>query len=558
MPNFMFLLTILGIAAVVLIVLGFILTSLYKRATKEKAFVRTGMGGQKVVINGGALIIPTFHETQEINMSTQKLEIHRNGADALLTKDKMRMDVAAAFYTRVKPDEVAIATAAQTLGKVTMDPTALKALVEDKFVDALRSVAASMDMADLNTKRAEFSAAVQAAIEHDLVKNGLELENVSITKLDQTDIKFLNENNVFDAEGLAAISAITQAKRRQRNDIEQSTRIEIEQRNFEANQKSLSIKQQDQFATLDQEREVETRRAEQESQLVKQRADRQREADIATIEAEQATTLARTTAEQKQKEAGILAAQNIRVAEQLAAIAVNEKSEAESKAKASADLARAEAVKAAQEVTTAEQIASAERTKRVAIIAAQQEAERKAAGITITAKAEFDAAELQSKAVMIRAEAQQKENEVRAAGERAMAEAANSLSADQVALRIRLAAIEAAPKILAEIAKPMASVQGARIVSINGVGANGAVASQGAGGGNVPNQLTSALLDYRLQGPMVDELGKLVGVDLSKGLNGAVDPKAFGLGDEREVETVGATEIDPDIDAMKKLSGIKD
>src|SRR5690606_16175254 len=115
--------------------------------------------------------------------------VHRSGSDAMLTKDKMRVDVEASFYTKVKPDEVSIATAAQTLGKNTMDPAALKTLIENKFVDALRSVAAAMDMADLNAKRVEFSAAVQTAIELDLVKNGLELENVSITRLDQTDLK---------------------------------------------------------------------------------------------------------------------------------------------------------------------------------------------------------------------------------------------------------------------------------------------------------------------------------------------------------------------------------
>ena len=33
----------------------------YRRSTKEMAFVRSGLGGQKVVINGGALVIPIIH-----------------------------------------------------------------------------------------------------------------------------------------------------------------------------------------------------------------------------------------------------------------------------------------------------------------------------------------------------------------------------------------------------------------------------------------------------------------------------------------------------------------
>jgi hypothetical protein len=41
----------------------------------------------------------------------------------------MRVDVQAEFYGRVKPDATAISTAAQTLGRRTMEPAALKELV---------------------------------------------------------------------------------------------------------------------------------------------------------------------------------------------------------------------------------------------------------------------------------------------------------------------------------------------------------------------------------------------------------------------------------------------
>jgi uncharacterized membrane protein YqiK len=49
-----------GIVLVALITLGLIITRLYKRATKEIGFVRTGFGGEKVVINGGALVLPVL------------------------------------------------------------------------------------------------------------------------------------------------------------------------------------------------------------------------------------------------------------------------------------------------------------------------------------------------------------------------------------------------------------------------------------------------------------------------------------------------------------------
>ena len=39
-----------------LIVITFLL-KMYRRASKEIAFVRTGVGGEKVVMNGGALVL---------------------------------------------------------------------------------------------------------------------------------------------------------------------------------------------------------------------------------------------------------------------------------------------------------------------------------------------------------------------------------------------------------------------------------------------------------------------------------------------------------------------
>src|SRR5690606_27073109 len=116
-------------------------------------------------------------------------------SESLITRDRMRVDVVAAFFVRVQQTSDAVSIAAQTLGQRTLDPDALKALVEDKFVDSLRATAATMSMQELQDKRRDFVQAVQNAVAEDLEKNGLELESVSLTSLDQTDKKFFNPDN---------------------------------------------------------------------------------------------------------------------------------------------------------------------------------------------------------------------------------------------------------------------------------------------------------------------------------------------------------------------------
>ena len=125
------------IAVCILFIIGIIFARLYRRASAEQAFVRTGLGGQKVVMSGGAIVMPIFHEIIPINMNTLKLEVSRSTIDSLITKDRMRVDVVVAFFVRVKPSVEGIATAAQTLGQRTLSPEDLRMLVEDKFVDAL-------------------------------------------------------------------------------------------------------------------------------------------------------------------------------------------------------------------------------------------------------------------------------------------------------------------------------------------------------------------------------------------------------------------------------------
>src|SRR6185437_14920076 len=167
------------VLAIVIAIIVYLMNWLYRRSSKEVAFVRTGLGGQKVVMNGGAFVLPIVHEVVPVNMNTLRLEVSRGRDKALITKDRMRVDVVSEFYVRVQAGVEAIASAAQTLGQRTLEPETLKELVEGKFVDALRTVAAEMTMEELHEKRGEYVKRVKGVAAADLLQNGLELEAVS-------------------------------------------------------------------------------------------------------------------------------------------------------------------------------------------------------------------------------------------------------------------------------------------------------------------------------------------------------------------------------------------
>src|SRR5258705_5406987 len=111
-----------AIGVTVIIVIGLMFAKLYRRSTRDEAYVRTGLGGQKVVLDGGSLVLPIFHSTAAVNLKTLRLEVARGGPDSLITHDRLRVDIGAVFYLRVQTEPSSIALAAQTLGIRTNDP----------------------------------------------------------------------------------------------------------------------------------------------------------------------------------------------------------------------------------------------------------------------------------------------------------------------------------------------------------------------------------------------------------------------------------------------------
>lgn len=547
---------LVGLALAALTIIGIIFARLYKRSTKETSFVRTGLGGQKVIMDGGAIVLPVFHELVHVNMNTLKLEVVRRAKESLITRDRMRVDVTAAFFVRVRQTAEAVSTAAQTLGARTMSPEELKSLVEDKFVDSLRATAATMTIQELQDKRREFVQAVQNAVAEDLEKNGLELESVSLTSLDQTDKQYFNPDNAFDAEGLTRLTEQTEARRKQRNDVEQDTEVQVRSKNLEATRQKLTIEKDQEFATLTQQREIETAKAEQVAQIATQQSERTREAEAAKIEANRQVSQKKIEAEREIKAAEIdknLAIQTreielerktemqraeqrkqVEMARQEMQIAISNKSREQSEADASANMARAEAVKAEETVNTARQVAVAERDKAIQLIEASKDAEQNAIAVKVAAAAEKEAALDRAEAITIEAQARQAAAMAEAEGKRAINEALNTLSAAQIDLQVRSLLLQQLPQILEQAVRPMEKIESIRIFQVQGLGGAGGpgqTTPAGSSQATFPEQVMNSALQYQIAKPIVDAVMKDAGL-ANDGITGVAQALSHMLGSE--------------------------
>jgi len=528
-----FLLGLLVVAIVVAIGV-WLMHWLYLRSSKERAFVRTGLGGQKVVLDGGAFVLPIVHDVMPVNMNTLRLEVSRGRDKALITKDRMRVDVIAEFYVRVAAQPDAVAAAAQTLGLRTLEPQRLEELVEGKFVDALRTAAAEMTMEELHEKRGAYVRRVRESVAGDLTKNGLELEAASLTQLDQTGMEFFNPSNAFDAEGLTRLTEQIEHRKKQRNDVEQDTLVAIRNKNLEAEKLSLDIDRESEYARLTQQREVEVARARQKAELVTERAQREQDAESAQIAARRTIDAARIRSEQSieqeriQKERTLQSAeierrQALELAEQQRAIAVAQESKAQSEAQAAADVARAAAVAAEEKVFTAREVETAERRKQIELIGAAQAAEREALRLTSAAEAEKHAsadrgaairaqAEADADAEKIKALALRVRAEIEAEALRMMNEAHNVLTPDARASALRLRLVEKAEGIIREAVRPMERIEGIKILHVDGL-TGGGHANGDASGGGFADGIVNSALRFRAQAPIVDQLLREIGLD---------------------------------------------
>jgi flotillin len=420
------------------------ITSMYVKATMNQAFVRTGGGGPKVVIDGGAIVVPAIHRIAWVSLETIRLQIEKTGDKSFITGDSLHVDVVAQFFIRVNRTPEAIKDAATSLGGRSGQDESIMRLVGDKLVSGLRTVAGRSNLDHLHKQVDEYSAEVKKIVEEDLAHNGLFLESVTVTYLNQTPLENLNpESNVFDALGAQKIAEVTN-----------KSRVAISQARATADQqvKAQEVERDQKVFELDVTQK--NARAESERKAAEYAAEQSRLSKVAQVTADQVVAVA----EVDQKKAVEVAAAQQQQAVQAAQIE-KDKSIEIAQRKKQADIANAETQrtaaetariqaetereKANQAMLTVQKESEAERQKRIAVIQKQAAAEQTKiernmqadvdAYATIkSAEAEKKATEDQATARLRRADADQQAKALQAEGDQALAMIPVNVAAEQV------------------------------------------------------------------------------------------------------------------------------
>lgn len=517
------------VAIAVVAVAVVFLNRFYRKSTRDVALIRTGFGGQRIVLSGGCLALPFLHRVEEINMRTIRVEVRRTSEKSLITVDRIRVDVELEFYVRVQPTVEGVATAAQALGARALSPDGIRNLLEGRFVDALQAVAAEQTMDSLHEQRAEFVRHVAEQLRANLSHNGVLLDSVSLTRLDQAPFAALDENNAFNAVGMRKLAEIISANRKKRTEIEAEAEIAVRQTQLDATKRRLSLAQQEEQAQIEQRLQIEKTRAASESEAAKAREDALIASENARVVRERETRLVELARQRDIRRVEIESQLNSEVRKIESAIQLADKHVEEAQAQARAERARAEIILAQEHVQTERERAVVERSREIALKREQE------AGEVASTRSESEAAVLirraqaEAQALRTRAEAERLRMLAESEGSRALIDAENSRSDSLMKLQLERYRLDKMPEIVAQMMKPVEKIDSIRIHQVSGLaGAPGGGGAAGDAARPPVNQVMDSILGMALQLPALKSIGDSIGVDFSSAIPSVAPAQAAG------------------------------
>ncbi len=506
---------VLLVIAAILIIL--FLSRYYRKATREISVVRTGQGGQKVVLDGGCLALPFLHKVAEVNMRTSKLDIERTGPKSIITKDRLRVDVAAEFYVRVQANIEGVATAAQALAGKSFRAVDLEEILEGKLVDAMLSVAARYTMDELQDNRAAYAKEVSDMLGDNLAQNGLMLESMSLTRIDQTPFHALDENNAFNALGMRRLAEIIAVNKKERAVIEADADVSVRQSQLDATKRKLTISREEEEAMITQQREIEIARSRSAAETAEEQSVSEKRREAARIERERevrSSEIARDTELRRQTLESEL---NSALKKSENTVTMAQKRGEEAKAEAEAIAAKGNEAEAEERVRTIRETAAAERDKALALIRAAEQAEVDDTRVKSEADTITSMAEAHAKAMIDGANADRDRLLSEAKGRAAIITAENTQSPELIAMKLDEQRMRTLPQLVEKMMKPTEKIESIRINQMNGF--NGASGGEG-GDKSTINQVVDSVLNMALQLPAVQKLGEEVGMNIGDGVRG--------------------------------------
>lgn len=410
----------------------------------DRAIVKSGLGGLDVTTAGGRFIVPLFHRFDFMDLTLKSFEISRQGSEGLICRDNIRADIKVAFFIRVDNMQEEMKEVAQSIGaRRCSEIETLRELFDAKFSEALKTVGKQFDFVDLYDQRDKFKEEILKVIGTDL--NGYRLDDAAIDYLEQTPLEMLSPSNILDAEGIKKITELTASEKVKENQFTRDKEKTLKKQDVEAEETILSLERQRVEAVEKQQREISeisareraaAKKVEEEQRLESERARISTEEELGVAEENKARQV--LVAQRNKEKTDAVEVERVHRDRELemternrvVGVADVEKDKAIEIEKRNIQevirerVAVERAVVEEQErIKDTEEIAAADRLKKVQVTAAEMRADEELIRQTKLAQAEKDASVLFAEKVRIEAEAKRDAAEKETAATKMLAEA---------------------------------------------------------------------------------------------------------------------------------------
>lgn len=508
--------TVSIVIAIILVVVGILfLNRFFIKSTRESALVRTGAGGQKVVIDGGCFALPILHSVQKVTMRTASFEVSLTGMQSVITADKIRVDVETEFQVRVDPSKDGVAAAAQALGNKSNRTEEFQELIGGKLVNAIRSVAAMKTLEDLHMERGRFSRDIADVVNESLSNSGLLLEAVSLQRLDQAPFSSLDENNIFNAIGMRRLSEVISESRKERVRIESEADLAIRQSRLEESQRQLEIERQQKQKEIETKEQIELMNARSEAEVARIRSEAARQSKEAEIGDDEVLKQAEINRDLHLREWEMQALLKVEETKIQNAIQLKQKRTEEMDTEVAMEERRALMIEAQEGVQTRKDVAAAKRAQELALIKTEQENQVDDAKVRSQVDSLMKTAKAEADAVTLKAAAEREKLKAEAEGRAAVIKAENTLGQPQIDMKLELHRLDKLPEIATQMMKPVEKIDSIRINHIGGFGSSG---EGGTSGGAPFNKAMESVLGMAVQLPAMKSLGAEIGMDFDANL----------------------------------------
>ncbi|MBT5489535.1 MAG: flotillin family protein [Halieaceae bacterium] len=509
----MYWLLALVILAIALLIGIWFLQRFYAKASLESALVRTGMGGRRVMTDGGCVVLPIVHQSLRVSMQTNTVTVSRTGREAVLTSDPLRADITMKFELRVASDTDNIATAAQAFGnRIARGGEAFEDALAGPLANAIQTAAASRDLNNIHLERAEFTQEVARVASEHAGRLGLELVTAALVSIDQSDFAGRDENNTFNARGMRRLAEMVAEERKARIQVETSTEVAVREHRLAQHQRQMELQRAERETEIAQQEHLTKLEAEAESRASQAHSEARHASETSRIQQEQETEAAKVTSDETLRKVEMRALLELEEAKIANGIKLSQSRTKEAKAQAEEEEARAQVILAAENVQAQKERAVTMREKEIAKLKQDRDIELEGARVksdvnTLLAKAQADASVRTASA-----HAEQSAMEAEAAGRVALNSAENTLSDAVIRMRLEERKLDKMPEIMTQMMKPVEKIDSIRINQISGP-SGGSGSSGGDGVDSAFGAAMDQILGMAVRLPAMKQMGEEIGLN---------------------------------------------